>query len=128
MMSDLAQARKDLQALRTFGVRIAVDDFGTGYSSLAYLRHFAVDQVKIDQGFVSGLRRGARVDVALLRGILDVCRALGIDAVAEGVEEAETLEILAELGCDLAQGYYLARPRPAEDEPHRLSLAVRAGS
>ncbi|HEX2807424.1 MAG TPA: bifunctional diguanylate cyclase/phosphodiesterase [Kineosporiaceae bacterium] len=128
VMSDPAQAREDLQALRTYGIQIAVDDFGTGYSSLAYLRHFTVDQVKIDRGFVSGLRRGAGVDIALLRGILDLCRALGVQAVAEGVEEAETLEILAELGCDLAQGYYLARPRPAEDKPHRLPVAVRAAS
>jgi predicted signal transduction protein with EAL and GGDEF domain len=122
--SDRAKAEEDLQALRRFGVRIAIDDFGTGYSSLAYLRHFPVDQVKIDRSFVSGLHRGAEVDIALLRGILDLCRALGVEAVAEGIEHAEALAILAELGCDLGQGYYFARPRTAEDQPHRLPVAV----
>lgn len=112
-----------LNALKNLGVRLAVDDFGTGYSSLAYLRHFAVDVLKIDRTFVRGLAC-AEVDVAIVRAVIDLAHAIGLEVVAEGVETAEQRAILAGLGCDILQGYLISRPVPGGDAGHLLQAAV----
>jgi len=103
-----------LQRLRDQGVRIAIDDFGTGYSSLDYLRRFPVDRIKIAQSFVSDLRtvQGNR---AIVRAALGLARELDLGVVAEGIETADQLALLKSWGCREGQGYYFARPRPAED-------------
>jgi len=102
-----------LRALKDLGVRVGMDDFGTGYSSLAYLRQFPFDLLKIDRAFVAGITSGQE-DRAIVRTIIELARALGLNVVAEGVETPEQLAVLRELGCELAQGYLFARPAPAE--------------
>ncbi|WP_208029781.1 EAL domain-containing protein [Rhabdothermincola sediminis] len=108
-----------LAALRALGVRLALDDFGTGHSSLAYLKHFPVEVLKIDRVFVEGLDDDA-ADRAITGAIVEVARVLGLATVAEGVERAEQVEALAALGCELAQGFHLARPMGAADLLDRL--------
>ncbi|MCW2566369.1 MAG: diguanylate cyclase [Mycobacterium sp.] len=111
LMSDVAGAERGLVAVRRLGVRFAVDDFGTGYSSLAYLRHFPVSTLKIDREFVADLER----DATIVRSILSLAAALGLEVVAEGVESPRQREILRGLGCDNAQGYLVARPMVAAE-------------
>jgi diguanylate cyclase (GGDEF)-like protein len=99
---------QQLDELKQLGIRLAIDDFGTGYSALAYLRSFPIDIVKIDQSFVSSLDQDEQA-VALVRSIISVADALGLDTVAEGVETVTQLETLRRLGCQVAQGYHFSR-------------------
>jgi EAL domain-containing protein (putative c-di-GMP-specific phosphodiesterase class I) len=112
VMADPEAAITVLWGLRRVGVRLSVDDFGTGYSSLAYLKRLPVDEVKLDKSFVLNMT-GDADDAAIVRSTIELAHNLGLQLVAEGVENQETLELLAALGCDLAQGYHLARPIPA---------------
>jgi diguanylate cyclase (GGDEF)-like protein len=98
-----------LAQLKSLGVRIAVDDFGTGYSSLAYLRQFPVDSLKIDRTFITGLAR-SREARALTHTLIELGKALGLQTLAEGVEESDQVRELQREGCDLAQGFLFARP------------------
>jgi len=95
------------------GIRLSVDDFGTGYSSLTYLKRLPVREVKIDKSFVIGMHRDTS-DAAIVRSIVDLGANLGLTVVAEGVETKAAWDALHDLGCPVAQGYYLARPLPAE--------------
>jgi diguanylate cyclase (GGDEF)-like protein len=114
VMADPARAIALLHQLRALGVRLSVDDFGTGYSSLSYLKSLPVDEVKIDRSFVTHLSdQGA--DGAIVRAIVDLGRHLGLEVVAEGVEDQPTWELLASMGCDLVQGWHLARAMPVID-------------
>jgi diguanylate cyclase (GGDEF)-like protein/PAS domain S-box-containing protein len=114
MMRDTDATIQRLEALRALGVRLAVDDFGTGYSSLSYLQRFPIDILKIDRAFVSSL--GAEsVDISLAPAIVSLSNTLQLQAVAEGVETALQAEVLATLGCPLAQGYLYSRPVPADE-------------
>jgi EAL domain-containing protein (putative c-di-GMP-specific phosphodiesterase class I) len=108
-MSDPESALPVLRGLHGLGVRIAVDDFGTGYSSLAYLRRLPVDEVKIDKSFVLGLASDLG-DLAVVRAIIELGHSLGLNVVAEGVEQDATRDQLIEMGCDVAQGYLISRP------------------
>jgi diguanylate cyclase (GGDEF)-like protein/PAS domain S-box-containing protein len=107
-----------LRALKDLGVRLAVDDFGTGYSSLAYLRRFPVELLKVDRAFVDGLdsQSGDVEDRAIVAAVVSLAHTLGMQAIAEGVETAEQLSELRALGCDMAQGFFIARPL----NPHAL--------
>jgi diguanylate cyclase (GGDEF)-like protein len=116
VIRDPARAIARLDALRATGVRLAVDDFGTGYSSLSYLRRLPVDEVKIDRSFVTGLGDGTG-EATIVRSIIDLARNLGLDVVAEGVEDQAGWDHLARLGCDGVQGHHLARPMPAAELP-----------
>ncbi|WP_253907925.1 EAL domain-containing protein [Arthrobacter sp. H20] len=107
-------AAKALGALKALGVGLAVDDFGTGYSSLTYLRQFPIDELKIDRTFVSGLGINSG-DSAIVASCVQLAHAVGIKAVAEGVETEDQREALIGLNCDLAQGYHYARPLPAAE-------------
>ena len=109
---DLASSR--MNELRTLGVRFSIDDFGTGYSSLAYLSRLPVDEVKIDRSF-AGDAADSRRHAALVRAITDIAGNFGLTTVAEGVEDARCWETLRDLGCDVAQGWHLARPLSSED-------------
>jgi diguanylate cyclase (GGDEF)-like protein len=106
-----ATAMAVLEDLRTMGVGIAIDDFGTGFSSLVQLQHLRVDEIKIDRSFVMRLTRSAN-DETIVRSTIDLARNLGLRVTAEGVETAEAHRRLAEMGCDLAQGYHLCPPLP----------------
>jgi diguanylate cyclase (GGDEF)-like protein/PAS domain S-box-containing protein len=109
IMEQLDAAITILTELRRLGVRLALDDFGTGYSSLSYLQRLPVDILKIDRSFVAGVARSIE-DSALARGILTLAQTLGLETIAEGIETAEQLAALRELGCQLGQGYFFARP------------------
>ena len=112
VLSDAARGVEVVEALRRLGVGFALDDFGTGYSSLTYLRRLAVDEVKIDRSFVLGMTESEE-DAVIVRSTIDLARNLELRVVAEGVEDAAALACLAEWGCDVAQGYHVARPLPA---------------
>jgi diguanylate cyclase (GGDEF)-like protein len=109
VMGDAARCMDVLQRLHDLGVRLSIDDFGTGYSSMAYLRRLPVDELKIDRSFVLGMTT-AQHDAVLVRTAIDLGHNLGLTVVAEGVEGAEHVAALRALGCDIAQGYYYARP------------------
>jgi diguanylate cyclase (GGDEF)-like protein len=113
VMTDPALASRTLAGIKKLGVSIAMDDFGTGYSSLGYLNQLPLDEVKIDRSFISRLLRDPQTS-AIVRAAVDLSHALGLDAVAEGVEDAATMERLVVLGCDRVQGYFIARPMPAD--------------
>ncbi|CAN5640831.1 hypothetical protein BH23CHL2_BH23CHL2_32340 [soil metagenome] len=113
IMTDAAATHARLRQLKDLGVRIAIDDFGTGYSSLSYLKRFPVDTLKIDKTFIDGLGTDPE-DTAIVQAIISLAVALGLTVTAEGLETRETLGRLVELACEQAQGYYFARPMPAE--------------
>ena len=106
-----------LCSLKNLNIRLAVDDFGMGYSSLSYLKRFPVDQLKIDRSFISGPGQdtdGALTDPEIVSAMIDLTHALGLEAVAEGVETADQLAQLRKMECDLAQGNYFSEPLPSE--------------
>ncbi len=113
-VTDYAVTQRRLAELRDLGVHLSLDDFGTGYSSLRLLRDLAVDDVKIDRSFVSGVDEDGP-DAAMVRLVVETSHALGLTVTAEGVERAEQLEALALLGCDHVQGFLLGRPVPVAD-------------
>ena len=122
LMADTAAAGSVLGALQRLGIRIALDDFGTGYSSLSYLHQFPIACLKIDKSFIDGL--GALDgDASVVSGILGLASALHMAVVAEGVETAIQADLLADLGCEMAQGYFFGRPMPADELPRRWFLA-----
>ena len=113
LMRDIDLAVKALSQLRDVGCRLALDDFGTGWSSLTYLRSVPVDIVKIDRSFIEGVADSPD-DRAIVGSVVWLCRTLGKDVVAEGVETEAQYEALSRLGCTHAQGFFLADPQPAE--------------
>jgi diguanylate cyclase (GGDEF)-like protein len=112
LMDNNAVTAEQLKALRARGVKLALDDFGTGYSSLSYLERYPLDTVKIDRSFVAKLGIEARA-AAIVRAIVVLAHELGMTPVAEGVETAAQADLLAALGCPMAQGYLFGRPEPA---------------
>jgi diguanylate cyclase (GGDEF)-like protein/PAS domain S-box-containing protein len=113
LMDDPILAMEVLGKVKALGASTAIDDFGTGYSSLAYLKHLPIDELKIDRSFVSTMVADES-DLTIVRSTIDLSHNLGLDVVAEGVEDAPTLVRLAELGCDRVQGYFVSRPVPAD--------------
>jgi diguanylate cyclase (GGDEF)-like protein len=114
VMSERDRIHKMLARLSDRGVRVAVDDFGSGYASLSHLKQLPVDVLKIDKSFVQNIGTDEE-DEAIVRSTIDLAHSLGISVVAEGVESEEVLQRLRALGCDLAQGFVLARPASAEE-------------
>lgn len=108
------QARVELDELHQLGVKIAIDDFGTGFSSLEQLKRFPIDVIKVDRSFIRGIDDDAK-SAAITANVASLARALGLVTTAEGIETPAELELARSLGCDLAQGYYFARPAPAAD-------------
>jgi diguanylate cyclase (GGDEF)-like protein len=121
VMEDSARAVETLERLHGLGIRLSIDDFGTGYSSFAYLKKLPVSELKIDQSFVRGMA-GNPDDVIIVRSIIDLAHNMGLKVTAEGVEDEASWNLLKSLGCDLAQGYLVARPLPLEQFENWLSL------
>jgi EAL domain-containing protein (putative c-di-GMP-specific phosphodiesterase class I) len=130
IISDYKRSRAVIEELRDLGLTVSIDDFGAGFTSLAHLSDLAVGELKLDQTFVRGLISHDKVrDLDLVRSTIELGHALGLRVVAEGVEDLATLEMLGQLGCDLAQGYFISRPMAAGDlvfntEVARLAEAV----
>ena len=114
MMNDPARVFETLERFKHLGVELAIDDFGTGYSSLSYLRRLPVNEIKIDRSFVKDMANNPG-DAMIVQSTIDLAHNLNLLVVAEGVEDAVTLEMLKTRGCDLAQGYYLSQPLTAAD-------------
>jgi diguanylate cyclase (GGDEF)-like protein/PAS domain S-box-containing protein len=115
-LADMAQVSQVIEDCARIGVKFALDDFGTGYSSLTYLKRLHVTLLKIDQSFVSGMLDDPD-DLVILQGIISLAAAFGRDVIAEGVETVAHGTALLQLGCELAQGYGIAQPMPAEQLP-----------
>ncbi len=113
IMDDPQRAMLTLEQLRKLGFWLSIDDFGTGYSSLAYLKRLAVDELKIDKSFVMAMTRDLD-DAKIVRSTIELAHNLGLAVVAEGIETARTWKLLAALGCDEGQGYYISRPMPED--------------
>ena len=113
ILDDPGHAVENLKRLSALGCKLSIDDYGTGYSSLAYLRRLPLHELKIDKSFVMSMVRDAS-DTVIVRSTIDLAHNMGLVVVAEGVEDEATLERLKALGCDMAQGYFLSRPLPAD--------------
>ena len=122
IMEDVEYAIHLLEHLKKLGIRVALDDFGTGYSSLEALRRFPLDALKIDKVFVDGVSKSQQ-DMAVVQLVIDLAHAVGIQAIAEGVETVEQLTQLRNMGCDQAQGYYFWKPLMGEE-----AAALQGGS
>lgn len=116
LLEDMAHACNVMNDCRELGIRFALDDFGTGYSSLTYLKRLPADVLKIDQSFVRDMLSDPD-DLAIVEGVLGLASAFGREAVAEGVESIDHGAMLIPMGCEMAQGYGIARPMPADDLP-----------
>jgi EAL domain-containing protein (putative c-di-GMP-specific phosphodiesterase class I) len=114
LMAEPERGRTVLGELRAMGIRTSIDDYGTGYSSLAYLRNLPADELKLDRSLTADVDRDPRA-AAIVRHTVALAHELGLSLLAEGVEDAQTGAVLAELGCDVAQGYAIARPMPVDD-------------
>jgi diguanylate cyclase len=114
LMADPERGRTVLGQLRRLGIRTSIDDYGTGYSSLAYLRHLPADELKLDRSLTADVDYDRRA-AAIVKHTVALAHELGLSLVAEGVEDVETFQGLQALGCDVAQGYAIARPMPVED-------------
>jgi diguanylate cyclase (GGDEF)-like protein len=119
LMADPGRAMAVLEPLSDMGVRLAIDDFGTGYSSLAYLRQLPLSVLKIDRAFIGNMTTSDN-DRIIVRSTIELAHNLGLEVIAEGVEDAPTAAALAALGCGLAQGYHFSRPVPAVELADRL--------
>jgi diguanylate cyclase (GGDEF)-like protein len=138
IMDDPQRALTTLERLSEMGFKLSIDDFGTGYSSLAYLKRLPVDELKVDSSFVMAMERDLD-DAKIVRSTIELAHNLGLSVVAEGVETGKAWKLLAKLGCDEGQGYFIARPMPAlqlldwlpgwqaPDLSHELLDSVMAG-
>lgn len=121
MMADPRQTVEVAQGLAGLDIRLSLDDFGTGYSSLAHLRRLPVGEVKLDKSFIVDVPEDA-TSAAIVRSAIELGHLLGLEVVAEGVESLSSWEALRELGCDLAQGYFISRPLSPQYLPSWLAM------
>ena len=127
-MANREEAKRNLSALRAMGFRLSIDDFGTGQASLAYLAEIPSDEIKLDRRFVQAITTDHR-ERTIVDSVIKLAHALGQEVVAEGIEDAATLEELGHLGCDLAQGYHIGRPMDFAQLTDLLGLSqVGAGA
>jgi len=127
MIGDVERSLRMLSRLRDLGVRLAIDDFGTGYSSLAYLKRFPVHELKIDKMFVQAMRH-SRGDLQIVRSVIDLAHNFDLRAVAEGVEDQPTADLLRDLGCDAVQGFLYSEAIPAAKLPGWLEARGSASA
>ncbi len=123
IMDEPEEAISKLHELRDFGVKISIDDFGTGYSSLSYLKRFPINQFKIDRSFIIDIAHSHQ-DREIVTAIIAMGQALNIETVAEGIETAEQLEFLKELGCFFIQGYFYSKPLPRAEIQHKMLAGI----
>ena len=114
LLSEVSRAEVLLQELRGIGVSLAFDDFGTGYASLSYLKRFPLDRLKIDRSFVRDLELDEK-SLAIVTGIVDIARRLGLSTIAEGIEDKACAKLLEKIGCDHGQGFYFGKPMSAAE-------------
>jgi EAL domain-containing protein (putative c-di-GMP-specific phosphodiesterase class I) len=114
LLEDLTIAQPMLDDLASYGVGIHIDDFGTGYSSLSYLAQLPVQTIKIDQTFIKQMS-GPKANTRVIEAIIALGKAMELDVVAEGVETDQQYATVRRLGCDLVQGYFIARPMPSHE-------------
>jgi diguanylate cyclase (GGDEF)-like protein len=126
IVRDFERCKSVIAQLRELGLGISVDDFGAGFTSLAYLGNLAVSELKLDRTFITGLGTGQATDAALVRATIDLGHALGLRVVAEGIEDNATLTVLTRMGCDLAQGFFIGRPVPADQLTERPGFGSSA--
>jgi diguanylate cyclase (GGDEF)-like protein len=125
IITDFVRSQAVIQVLRDLGIIVSIDDFGAGFTSLAYLSSLAVGELKLDRTFITALGAdGKGRDLDLVRATITLGHDMGLRVVAEGIEDVETLDLLGDLGCDMAQGYFISRPTPA----NRLSFKSAADS
>lgn len=122
MMQEAQTTIRTMQHLKALGVRLALDDFGTGYSSLSYLKRFPLDMLKIDRAFVQQLGQ-CREDEAIIHAMITLAKTFHMTVIGEGIETESQATQLQDLGCDLGQGYYFGRPRPAREVDTHLAPA-----
>lgn len=113
VIENLDRAAGVLAHLRSMGIKVAIDDFGAGFASLSYLKHLPADIIKIDQTFIRDLVESRR-SRDIVASVIDLAHKLGMEVVAEGVENARTAAILTDIGCDIGQGWHFGRPMPAD--------------
>ncbi len=114
IVSDAVRAAETVSRLNALGVKISIDDFGSGYSSLAYIRKLAIAELKVDKSYVFNMTR-VNDDMVIVKTLIELAHNLGLQVVAEGVEDQETWDALADLGCEISQGFYMSRPLSAPD-------------
>jgi diguanylate cyclase (GGDEF)-like protein len=114
IMSDVARATETVNQLHDMGLKISIDDFGTGYTSLSYIRRLPVSEIKVDKSFVLNMR-DVNDDAVIVRSIVELGHNLGLAVVAEGIEDQETWDLLSDLSCNQAQGYFISKPVLAEE-------------
>ena len=124
IMADTARTARVLHSLADLGVKLSIDDFGTGYSSLSHLQRMPVHEIKIDKRFVFSVATN-NDDAAIVRSVIDLGHSLGLNVVAEGIEHSASWERLHDMGCDVAQGYFLSPPMP--EQQFREWLQSRQG-
>jgi EAL domain-containing protein (putative c-di-GMP-specific phosphodiesterase class I) len=130
VIADFEHAKHVIDELRALGLVVSIDDFGAGFTSLAHLSNLAVRELKLDRQFIShlGTDRQQDRDLQLVRATIELGHAMGLRVVAEGIEDAATLQVLSELGCDSAQGYFISRPKPAEELAFRSHFEASTAS
>jgi EAL domain-containing protein (putative c-di-GMP-specific phosphodiesterase class I) len=132
IITDFVRSQAVIQVLRDLGIIVSIDDFGSGFTSLAYLSSLAVGELKLDRTFITALGdEGNGRNLELVRATINLGHEMGLRVVAEGIEDVETLDLLGELGCDIAQGYFISRPTPANrlafKSAHDETPAITAG-
>jgi EAL domain-containing protein (putative c-di-GMP-specific phosphodiesterase class I) len=118
LIEDVDATLRAFRQIKALGANLAIDDFGSGYTSMRYLKRLPVEILKIDKSFIEGLGRNQE-DEVIVKAVISMAKALGLHAIAEGVERQEQLDVLKKLGCDYIQGYLVGRPLNA---PSTLTL------
>jgi EAL domain-containing protein (putative c-di-GMP-specific phosphodiesterase class I) len=121
IMSDVQTSSKILWQMKDMGIQLAIDDFGTGYSSLSYLQRFPIDYIKIDRSFIWAMEESSQ-NLELIKAIVAMGHNLEHKLIAEGIESRSQLQLLQDIGCDMGQGFYFAKPMPAPEVSKYLDL------
>jgi len=127
LLTDSEEVLNALHQAKSLGVKVSMDDFGTGYSSLSYLRRFPFDKIKIDQSFVRSMAYSDD-SISIVKAVIELARNLNMSTTAEGVETKQLLDMLADIGCDEAQGYFLGRPMPVAEAEELIFATERTAT